>query len=367
MKVGIITQSLRVNYGGILQNYALQEVLRRLGHEVVTIDQPCKKEKYYRILLSAIKTLLLKLIGKAGNRRYPMDISRNYRSFISANIVKFIDSYISRSKQLIGYNETRRYVADNGINALIVGSDQVWRPIYNLDICHSFLDFADGLNVKKISYAASFGVENWEYDADKSKRCSELIKQFDDISVRESSGIELCKRFLGVDSKLVLDPTLLLSAKDYRNLSGKTNVKNKGIGVYLLDVSKEKMDFVNRLSQQLDKEVNFIGKPAENGQLPSVEEWIKGFDEAELIVTDSFHGTIFSTIFNKSFYSLVNIDRGSSRFESILSLIGLQNRMLYSPYIADIKDIYCINWDSVNAVIKGLQETSMNFLVRNLS
>ena len=121
------------------------------------------------------------------------------------------------------------------------------------------------------------------------------------------------------------------------------------------------------MSQQLGKEVYFIGKPAENGQLPSVEAWIKGFDEAELIVTDSFHGTIFSTIFNKNFYSLVNIDRGSSRFESILSLVGLKDRMLYPPYVTDVKDICSIDWIAVNAKIKELQQISTDFLVKNLS
>lgn len=103
-----------------------------------------------------------------------------------------------------------------GLDAYVVGSDQVWRPAFNLGprLGNMFLDFA-GDDVKKISYAASFGCKEWEYTEEQERMCGKLAKRFDAISVREASGVDLCKEHFGVDATLVLDPTLLLNKEDY--------------------------------------------------------------------------------------------------------------------------------------------------------
>ena len=258
MKIGIITQSLRVNYGGILQNYALQKVLKNKGYDVVTIDQPCENEKYYRMVLSALRTFILKLFRKGGKRKYPTDICKRYRNFVSKNIQKFINEHIVFSKQLIDYEETKEYVVNHKIDAIIVGSDQVWRPKFVKDIYHSYIDFAEKLDVKRIAYAASFGVDNWEYNDIQTQRCSSLIKKFIGVSVRELSGIELCRKYLDVEAQLVLDPTLLLKSEDYMYLIKNENTTYKGIGVYLLDFNEEKMNFIAELAAQSGKNVFYI-------------------------------------------------------------------------------------------------------------
>lgn len=365
MKIGIVTQSLRVNYGGLLQNYALQEVLRNRGHEAVTIDQPCLNEKYYRILLSAVKTLLLKAAGRGGKRRLPIDISVMYRNYVSQNIRRFIGKYIVSSRQFIKYDETRKYVVENGFDALIVGSDQVWRPKYNVDIYHSFLDFAEGLDVKRIAYAASFGVDGWEYTEQETERCSCLVRSFDGVSVREQSGVGLCSEYLKIQARQVLDPTMLLGRDDYMKLASSEKKSFKGIGVYFLDANEEKMNFVSDIAAQKGADVYFIGTPDDKGVLPSVESWIKGFADADLIITDSFHGSVFSLMFNKEFYPLVNPSRGAGRFHSLLDMFGLSERILVAPYDSARRPD-SINWDNVNARLNELRRESLEFIDSNL-
>lgn len=115
----------------------------------------------------------------------------------------------------------RKYFKKNRYDAVIVGSDQTWRPKYSPNIYDFYLDFiSKDKRIKRIAYASSFGVDDWEYSAEETKKCAKLSKLFDGISVREQSGIDLCKDHLGVDSELALDPTLLLNKDDYVTLIG---------------------------------------------------------------------------------------------------------------------------------------------------
>ena len=366
MKIGIITQSLRVNYGGLLQNFALQYALKRLNYDVVTIDQPCANDSYTVILLSSIKTFILKCIGQGRKRKYPMDINRWYRARVTQHIEKFISKHINRSKQILSYTESEKYIIDNYIDALIVGSDQVWRPKYNLDIYHSFLDFSEKQNVKRLAYAVSFGVDEWEYSDEQTIRCAELVKLFNGVSVRENSGINLCKKYLNIDSKLVLDPTLLLSANDYNQLIKDETKTNKGIALYILDMNPEKEAFINEVSKILNKNVYRIGVEDEKGVLPSVESWIKGISDADLVITDSFHGCVFSIIYNKQFYSLGNANRGMSRFTSLFTMLDMHDRLLFSPFDANIIEENNLDWNKINLRIKDLREDSIKFITDNL-
>ena len=130
----------------------------------------------------------------------------------------------------------KAYTSQYRFDAYVVGSDQVWRPTYNLGdkLFDMYLAFADGQQVKRLSYAASFGVDKWEYSDDQTRICSELAKQFDAISVREKSGVKLCADNLGVDAIHVLDPTMLLDPSDYNKLIGKQISDKTTGGVILL-------------------------------------------------------------------------------------------------------------------------------------
>src|SRR5690606_22144408 len=209
-------------------------------------------------------------------------------------------------------------------NAVIVGSDQTWRPKYSPDIYNFYLDFLENNNeIKKLAYASSFGTAAWEYTEEQTQRVSELAKQFHAISVSEAGGVDLCREKLGIEAVHLLDPTLLLTAEDYSELINQPKT-NKELFTYVLDESKEKQDFIQfigkelKLKQHTNQAQKFdakVKRPLEELIMPPLEGWLQGFRDAEFVITDSFHGTVFSIINKKPFITLVNVKRGASRFE----------------------------------------------------
>jgi len=311
MVVGIITQPLLNNYGGVLQNYALQTVLNHLGYSSKTVDWLPPKTPLYRYILSWIKTILLNLVGKKRNF-VKMQKKYHRKKFVNA----FIQDYIAKT--------TTNYGLSSGVlsntQCLIVGSDQVWRPKYNPNISNMFLDFCKKKKkLKRIAYAASFGVDVWEYSPKQNKICSLLAKKFDAISVREESGIRLCKDYLGVNATWVLDPTLLLKKEDYQLICKEVPFcKEEYLAVYVLDENE-------KVTAAYEKEAisrRLVVKKfyADSKSTLTIPEWLAMFRDASYVVTDSFHGTIFSIIFGKEFKCVYNEGRGAARFESLLNL-----------------------------------------------
>ena len=215
MRIGILTQPLRANYGGLIQNYALQQVLKQLGHEPVTIDQREKEfPKWYRFL-GFVKSWILYIINSSAVNKPKYSVTRNEDNIIRKHCISFIEKNISVSNQCAGAEEFRKEAIRLGIEGYVVGSDQCWRPMYNIHLSDMFLKFTLDMEVKKrVAYAASFGSDNWEFSEQMTKICADLAKMFDAISVRENSGIKLCKQYLGVDAVHVLDPTLLLEREE---------------------------------------------------------------------------------------------------------------------------------------------------------
>lgn len=219
MKIAIITLPLHINYGGILQCYALQTVLQRMGHEVHILNKP----RYGRLyLVEFIKSYLSSLYKLFVNKKNGGDIVSIYDNLYEYEYIsKDIKSFIRKNINTYTKRNWNQKVISK-FDVFIVGSDQVWRPLYTPLIERMFLSFTEGYHVKRLSYAASFGIDNIsEFSDDKLKKCSLLLKQFDAVSVREKSGIELCKKYFGIDARQVVDPTLLLVAEDYYNLFSK--------------------------------------------------------------------------------------------------------------------------------------------------
>lgn len=233
-------------------------------------------------------------------------------------------------------------------DAFIVGSDQVWRPSYNQHLEQAFLNFTENWkNVKRIAYAASFGVDNWEFTKKQTEECKRLVQKFDFVSVREDTAVNLCKEHLGIEATHVLDPTLLLSANDYQKLIDGLKISDSPyVFSYLLDESEEKIDILEDISKRLNLPVRKIKLEKDISKIPmsklksltypSIQEWLASFAQADFVVTDSFHGTVFSIIFNKPFVVLPNKGRGVARFESLLKDISLENRIFSDFLISDI-------------------------------
>lgn len=378
MKVGIITQPLRNNYGGLLQNYALQQVLKKMGHEAITLDQRDTPISHIRFIASILKTFIFKMVGRGNDRAYPIDIiNKKEIAYTRTNTRYFVDTYITNTPAMYKTAEFRSFCIKNKIDALIAGSDQVWRPCYNENIYRSFFDFAKGLDIKRYAYAASFGVDCWEFTEEQTQKCKELIKLFDTISVREESGIDLCKTYFNRKAEHVLDPTMLLEKEDYEALVYKENepMSSGNLFTYILDESEEKSNIIEKIAESLNLDpFKVMPKHRVNKQTikqiddcvyPPVTRWLRAFMDAEMVVVDSFHGCVFSIIFNKPFWVIGNKERGLARFESLLSLYGLQERLINSDCMP--KDINApIDWSNVNAIKKELQEKSMNFLKNQL-
>lgn len=350
MKIALLTLPLHTNYGGILQNYALQTVLKRMGHEVYTIN--CNKSTSDKVTTtSKIKNIIRTFIL---NSFYFFKI-RKTKLFINKHI-----NTTSKSK----YNIKQINDINKFFDAVIVGSDQVWRPSYVYpNIETFFLNFISNPKIRKIAYAASFGTKNQEYNKEQIANCRNLFKLFTAVSVREKSGLKLIKEYAWrCDNSpvLCLDPTFLLQKEDYQSLIGYNETKSNKFFCYILDKTQEKEDLIQKISETLKLPPYILSG---SDKILSIEKWIKAFCDAKYIFTDSFHGCVFSIIFNKPFIAFGNISRGVSRFESLLELFDLHNRLLCSTNDYTVKMLnYEFDWKSINNRKNSYVEHSLLFL-----
>ncbi len=366
MKIAIQTLPLNTNYGGILQAFALQSVLESMGHDVCVIDKRAELPK--PTLLKSITYFMRKSVKRylCGDKSAQLSPRKQYRydyPVISQHTEQFIDRYINRHK-CEKYSDLKA----NFVEAIVVGSDQVWRPRYFGNIEDAFLGFASEWNISRVSYAASFGTDKWEYSEGEMQRCRALMARFDSVSVREDSAVDLCREYLGVEAEHNVDPTMLLKREDYERLVENSAVpKSAGnLMVYVLDNTVEKQTAVAAVAAA--KNLKPFAAKSEGGRElskriePPVEEWLRGFIDAEFVVSDSFHACVFSIIFNKPFVVFGNKERGISRFESLLKMFGLEDRLVFSS--KDIETIISkeIDWQSVNSILEAQQQKSADYL-----
>lgn len=369
MKIGIVTLPLFTNYGGILQAFALQKALESLGHEPVTFTQDVKMhEPWWKLPAKWTKRCIFNSFSS-----YKTPVFAEYKFNRTADTVsQFTRQYIQRNIQT-RHIRSWEELKEKDYDALIVGSDQIWRPMYFKEIEQAYLKFAKNWTVRKIAYAASFGTDQWEYSPTSTQTCRNLLKQFNAVSVREKSGVTLCKEYLQRQATVVLDPTLLIPREEYIKTLGLFSQK-KAMGnllLYILDETSDKKKAIEKLSEQYtpfcvnSKVDNLNCKLSERIQ-PPVEEWLKGFMDAEFVFTDSFHACVFSIIFNKPFLVYANQGRGLTRFTSFLSLLGLQDRLITQT--KDLEGILLkdIDWNAVNQKVEILRTESLEFLKSNL-
>lgn len=356
---------MRYNYGGILQNFALQTVLRGMGHDVVTLDPQrylYPKWKYPFVFLRHAVTRYIK-----GHREVPI-FAEFFKDKLPRTLGKhtypFIDKYIKRRE----YTDLRRDVKKNDFDAFIVGSDQVWRPEYNTNLPNMFLDFTKGLNVRRIAYAASFGTDTWSADEETTRKCRDGIRDFNLVTVREESGIKLCRQLFNIHAQPVLDPTLLLTKEDYFRIVRLDKVcKSTGnLLIYILDYTNDKRKLIDNIVKtynltpfRVNSDYEDRNAPVRQRIQPPVEKWIRGFYDADFVITDSFHACVFSIIFNKQFIVYGNEDRGMERFKTICNQLGLEDRITTNSgcYSKDR-----IDYSKINRRLENLRCDSLDIL-----
>lgn len=381
MKIAVLTLRLHSNYGGILQAYALMTVLKWLGHEPFLIYNRYYKNRNFLsrnwlYLKNGLKKVVLrqKEMEVFSERRY-----RNEYEVICRNTAAFIEKHLQpRTVPVCSTHEWNQLPKQYDFDAYIVGSDQVWRTTYAKDIEHYFLSFVHDPKVKRLSYAASFGTDEWLFTPKQTTRCGRLLKKFDGVSVREESGVTLCQNHWEVTAEHVLDPTMLLTKSDYLELlpSLANPAENNRLLVYLLDMTGEKEKIVTSIETQKHLKRFFVNNPYTNNSgkemekriAPPVEQWLGGFATSKFVVTDSFHACVFSLLFHIPFCAIGNKKRGMARFNSLLSLFGLEERLIdpASNFQASIDSFPEIDWSAVDKKLELLRQKSIDFLVQHL-
>lgn len=399
MKIGILTQPLEANYGGLLQAYALQTVLERMGYDVVFLNRLLNHKpdnSAFNLVPTVIRFIknVVKFILHRPLTIVYHEIEPEQWIIVERFTVLFVNRYLHKSPNFNSTEEISDFCKENGIKIFIVGSDQCWRPLYSPCLPNYFLDFAKKWDVRRIAYAASFGVDNWEYSDEMTKTCAHLAQKFDAISVREESAIGLCKEHLGVDAIHVLDPTMLLDKEDYNKLVDNFNfcdfditpehssltinrIEGRALFNYILDQGNDKKLFIEKVANYtgltpvycMPKKPHvkeLIENCPDDCTFPPVELWLQSFRDSEMVIADSFHGVVFSIIYNKPFWVLANPGRGIARITSLLKMFDLEERLVTPEKFAKIDCYSAIDWDRVNAKRKSLKEFSLDFLKNNL-
>lgn len=369
MKIAIITLPLMGNYGGILQNYALQTVLKRMGHTVETLSLPWKQElPLWKRPLSWGKRLIKKVLLRGRNRIFYEQWYNRTQPVLLKNMWRFVAEHIS-TRRVRSFSTLQ----PNDYDAFVVGSDQIWRPRYSYkSISDVYLSFAkEWKGVKRVAYAASFGTDQWEYTPVQTELCAALASLFDGISVREESAVKLCREHLHCNARHVLDPTLLLTADDYvRLFEGKLLEAPRGqLLTYVLDETAEKTQIIRQIAEQGHYQVYRANSryedwaaPLDERVQPPIEQWLKDFHDAKFVITDSFHATVFSILFGKPFIVIGNRERGLSRIESLLKMFGLEHHVVHT--VAELKPAqdYAFDAERVNDRLQPFRKDSMTFL-----
>lgn len=379
MKLGILTLIPYDNYGGILQGYALQTVLERMGHDVTIM-----RTKLYNWV--SLKNKILRFVWWVKDRYVKRKagisclVPGTYLDYRVARIKPFIDKHIHFTREFSSTRDLYRFQDKSQYDGFVVGSDQTWRPCLSPDLYHMFCDFLPASSHKlRIAYAASFGVDTNEFSDVQLGICKPLIKKFQAISVREESGVKLCKDLFGVEAKHVLDPTMLLNKEDYLELIKDYHPQNEHVDLmqYMFFFNHEENAIIAKTSSLLNmKPVNlmtkyFLNQVQDKSQLPDaqflpVEEWISAYSRAKFVLTDSFHGTVFCIIFNVPFLCVSPV--AIARFKSLLKVYGLEDRLVMkeSEVTKDLLE-KPIDWEKVNSVREVLKKQSLDFLKKSLS
>jgi len=363
IKIGILSLPLNWNYGGILQQYALSEYLRKKNFTPILFSRRADRKSFFKLFLVKTKWNSIKILNNLNCLNFlPLIATESFKK-------KFLPN---KTKDFFSSKEINFFIQKNEISHFIVGSDQIWNVDATVSLHDSFLGFVDkDKNNVLASYAASFAHDDWKYSVKQTIDSKILLKNFSYISVRETHGVELIKKYLDNKSIRVLDPTFLLDASDYYKLL--TNVKSnkkkiKTIFCYILKNDIKIIKSINKYAKQNNlKKISFCGLGNFFNLIKnvtgnySVESWISSLKDSKLVITDSFHGMVFSIIFKKNFYVLLNQNNGTSRIYSLLKDLGLESRIIKS---IDDKLIAQndINWNPVEIRLAKLKLESKVFL-----
>lgn len=347
-RVGVITFHDYDNYGAILQSYALQRKLKEMGTYPEIIDYRCDYiSNPFRLVNLKKKGLFNYIYGAIGHICY---IPRRRQCNLFRKHMRY-SQQVSRGNMGAVAGKYDIYIA---------GSDQIWDyKLTNFDTTY-FLDFVKK-GKKKCSYAASIGEH--EPPEQYRKKYSSLLKDFDQILVREDYGADIVESLTGSRPGITCDPTLLLTADEWTPLLKEPRRKSKYILVYQLGINKELVDFVRRLKKKTGLRVVYIPFPLVGLMNCSCKiaigpaQWMGLFKNAEYVVSDSFHGVVYSLLFNRNFFAMVNGHHMNRRVQQLLKMVDLSHRTIEN--VSDEELTQPIDFTFANEEIARFREESL--------
>lgn len=334
MKIAILTYYRAFSYGALLQCYALSKLLCKEGHEVKMLRSDLRGETTIKYKINSLTKC------------------SNFRQFRKKNLP--VDAKLHEEFDLY-----------------IVGSDQVWNPEIPLKPLDYFFSFLPD-SAKRISYAASFGMDKWEYNDTFTKQVYDCLNKFSLITVREENAVEICRDIFDCHADVVLDPTLLLG--DFQDLYSVPNHSNGTLFYYRVSQRDDWGNLAIEMAEDLGlklyspslrKRVGYL--PELNGlntSYPSVQEWLDMIRSSSFVLTDSFHTVVFAILNRKPFVVLPSVKSGMGRVISLLSQLNISGR-----YYSTEKDVMMtckwkekIDYDMVYSLLTEKQNISMNIL-----
>lgn len=352
-KIGTITFHKAINYGAVLQTYALQKALINEGINTEVINYTNNKiDNSYKLFHNkSIK----KIISDVIYFFVKMKKKKKFNKFINDNIIL--------SEECKSFSDLEKI--ETNYDMFITGSDQVWNSKHTGMDEGYFLKFVKN-SKKKNSYAASFGFN--EIPEGKQEIYTEMLKEFNNISVREKNGINIINSLIkpNCDVEIHLDPTFLIDKEDWNKIA-KIPKETDYILVFVMQKNKTIFEFAEKLAKETGKKIIYISDSfkkrikAKYKYTLSPEEWLGYFINANYIVTNSFHGAAFSIILNKKFYMELQKPpaTANSRLEDLLEKFGLQDRKIVNGENAVRTDI---RWEYVNNIINEEKNKSINYL-----
>lgn len=371
-KIGIITFHRSHNCGSMLESYAMQQIVKKMGYENEIINFSSNGQRNMYNIFSKIngvkkfvRNILLLPFYPVLKRHY-----NNYEDFLKKNM-KISDKDLSENDDLKNLNEN--------YDCFIAGSDQIWNitiPDYNSIY---FLEFAD-YKKKKIAYAPSFGSKKIQKYSAEPEYYRELIKNFDFLSVREKNGKKWIKELCDIDVNVVLDPTLLLDREEYEILENDSLIKDKYIFYYCPRFNKKMDKFVKKVAKKYNLKVivwsskdYYLKTEWRNGfkmayqQDPSI--YLNLIHNAELVMTTSFHGTIFSSIYKKNFWILKNggMFEDDDRVKTLIEQLSLEDRLILPDYDEKFDYLKKCDYEKYDINLPVLRELSKQYLADALN
>lgn len=349
MKIGIVTIPDFNNYGNRLQNYALQVAVEKLGVEChsLVLHRP-------NLIKSYIKSLIINNGKSLREKRLDMLRLKAFLNFDHkyVNTIELPDKFTSELAKKYEY--------------FLVGSDQVWNPAWSKDLFHRmFLEFAN--DDQKIAYAPSFGVS--EIPNELRKKYADGLKSFAKLSVREESGASIVKTLINKEIPVVLDPTMLLNSQEWKEVAKLPSaIKNEKylLTYFLGGTNNEYKSCINKMAKEKHlKVLNLLDKETKEMYANGPAEFLGLILNADLVLTDSFHASVFSILFERQFIVFNRLGSGagmSSRITTLLKKFGLEN-CLYQNDLNDYLPDYTLALDK----LEEEQKNSYEYLKESLN